>query len=122
MKRRTLVNSLLLVALIAFLVLPFLKIYHEVGVLPSYDVDGNFSTVRVDYYYSALRNVSDLIFEPFLTGILYFGYWGLLASSMALVAVDFFRPLPRAKMITFSISALLFVTLMIAACMVARGY
>lgn len=55
MKKR---NIIYLAILIVIAGLPFLKIYHEVGVLPGFDQDGNFITVKHDYY-SCFENIRD---------------------------------------------------------------
>jgi len=70
-------------ALILYAVLPFLKLYHYVAMLPGEDSEGNFIIGRFDHYYSAYENITDLfVSEAFAIT--------LISLLEILVAVSFF--------------------------------
>lgn len=42
---------------LALLPLFYVKFFHEVSILPGYDADGNFITIKQDHYYSIVDNL-----------------------------------------------------------------
>ena len=118
--RRALVNAVLFLCLVAFCVLPFLKIYHDVAVLPGFDAQGNSITVRVDHFYNAFENIRDLFSSPVPT-LLFVALFLLVASTLVFLVFDFFLP-SKIKYAFFSLSFAMFLFLMVAASSLARCY
>ncbi len=51
---------------IALVPLYFIPFFHEVGVFPGEDANGNFITDRRDFYYSAYQNLSGTEYESLI--------------------------------------------------------
>lgn len=117
MKKR---NIIYIVILVAIAILPFLKIYHEVGTLPGFDRDGNFITVRHDYYYSCFENIRDginLTSSIIITTV----FEALVILSIIFTIIDFKKEI-KVKTILFIVSLVLFSIMMFFAVTVARNY
>ena len=117
MKKR---NIIYLAILIVIAVLPFLKIYHEVGVLPGFDQDGNFITVKNDYWYSCFENLRDginLTSSIIITTV----FEVLVILSIIFTIIDFKKEI-KAKNILFIVSLVLFSIMMFFAVTVSRNY
>ncbi len=117
MKKR---NIIYIVILVAISILPFLKIYHEVGVLPGFDQGGNFITVKNDYWYSCFENLRDginLTSSIIITAV----FEALVVLSIIFTAIDFKKEI-KAKNILFIVSLVLFSIMMFFAVTIARNY
>jgi hypothetical protein len=105
---------------LAFIPLFFVKIFHEVAVLPVVDAEGNQSTWRVDYYYSPLQNLQELELPFFI----YIAIALLVASAGLAVAtmVKDCKKLRIANYVVFAVAVTFAVFVILLAFTVVRNY
>lgn len=98
----------------------FIKIFHDVGILPGYDSNGEFITVKHHYYYSMSDNLKAYELQGFLPLLI-----GLIVCSVAVTVVsmaikrDGWKKLSN---VVFFVSFASFLILFTIASTVARGY
>ncbi len=99
----------------------FLKIFHDVGVLPKHDINGNFiGTTKTHYYYTPLENLKALECEYLL--------WVCVAFIVLSLTVFLFSFIKKERWLkTLSLIISVFTTLMLLCVItfsstVARGY
>jgi hypothetical protein len=119
-KNKYLSGAVEIVVDLVFIPLFFVKIFHEVAVLPAVDAEGNLSTWRVDYYYSALQNLQELELPFFI----YIAIALLVASAGLAVAamIKDHKKLRIANYVVFAVAVIFAVFVILLASAVARGY
>lgn len=94
--------------------LSFIKIFHEVAVLPGEDANGGFITTSIDYFYSVYDKFSRESLLPFLGVSLALLVASSAASVLSIVIKDGAK-LKLASHIVFGLSATVFLAVMIVA-------
>jgi hypothetical protein len=114
-----LVSAVEIIIDIALIPLYFVKMFHEVAVLPGVDADGIFITGRFDYYYSPLENLQyDSVFLIYIA-------IGLLAVSVMLAIATMIKDNKKLRIINyivFAIAVLFAVFVILLASTVTRCY
>lgn len=108
-----------IVLCIILLYLFFVKIFHEVAVLPGYTSEGQFITLRVDYYYSIIDNLKQNgLYLIHFSGAVIIG--SIMINVIALIVNN--NKLKIASHIVFGCSVTIFLIVLIIAAMNYRCY
>lgn len=99
----------------------FVKMIHYVAVLPSYDSNGNFITVKQDHYFSIIDNLRD----GGNTYLIYIAF-GIIVTSLCLSIVKMFKKdnkvIKIASNITFALFIVSLVITLMSALSTGRGF